>query len=278
MAPLNQMKKRVDWYRAWRYTFFMNRTQGIAKEWIKRCYHSLRDISVPPLCMICDAILVEPGGCCSACWSKVRFIAPPLCDVTGRPFSHDLGDGIVSADAIANPPPFARCRSAVIYNDHVRSLVTGLKYSDRTDLAPWMAKWMVTAGRDFFAETADMPIVVPVPLHPMRMLERRFNQSAELARHIAQTTKAPYHPELLTRPRATRQQVGLSSKERERNVQGAFKIPVDKKIDVAGRRILLIDDVYTSGATVKSAARALKRGGVKQVDVLTFARVENLED
>ena len=233
-------------------------------------YRKLVDLAIPPLCLVCEAIIAEPGACCPGCWSKIRFIAKPICEITGAPFSFEVVGGMVSADAIANPPPYTQCRSAVVYDDHVRSLVTGLKYSDRLDLAPWLANWMVTAGKILLEKR---PILVPVPLYTTRLIQRRFNQSAELARNISELTGLSFRPDLLIRSRRTRQQVGLTASERARNVQGAFKVPESMKLEVAGSKVLLIDDVYTSGATVKAAARALLRAGSSNVDVLTFARV-----
>ena len=123
----------------------------------------------------------------------------------------------------------------------------------------------------------DCPVLVPVPLYTTRLIQRRYNQSSELARLIALQSGLEFRPDILSRIRRTRQQVGLSAKERERNVQGAFRVREDRRAEVAGRRFLIIDDVYTSGATVKAAARSLKRAGSRQVDVLTFARVDNVE-
>jgi ComF family protein len=183
----------------------------------------------------------------------------------GTPFSHDMGEGFLSAEAIANPPPFQRARAAVSYDGVARRMVQGLKYHDRTDLARWMAGWMARAGAELLA---DADIVVPVPLH-----RRRFNQSAELARALARRSGKPFEPAALVRVKVTRQQVGLGLREREDNVRGAFRVPPEADIKVRGRRVLVVDDVYTTGATVSAVARALKRGGATAVDVLTFARV-----
>lgn len=237
-------------------------------------YEAIRDLCVPPLCMMCEAILAEPGGCCSSCWSSIRFITKPYCEITGAPFGHDLGEGMLSADAIANPLPYSRCRSAVIYDENIRSLVTGFKYSDRLDLTPWLANWMITAGHELFEQN---PVIIPVPLYPLRLIGRRYNQSSELARHIGKQTGLNFRPDILIRHRRTKQQVGLGSKERERNVQGAFRVKDEMKPELLSRNVLIIDDVYTSGATVKAAARALMRGGSTNIDVLTFARVETVE-
>ena len=235
---------------------------------------AVRDWAVPPLCLMCDVVVDVPGGCCSRCWQSVRFIARPYCEVLGVPFSHDLGKGALCAGAIADPPPFERARSAVLYDDQIRRLVSRFKYSDRLEFAPWMAKWMVTAGTELFE---DNPIVIPVPLYGKRLIARRYNQSAELARHLAEYAGLRYSPEGLVRVRNTKQQVGLTGKERESNVQGAFRVPVEQKGLLKGQSVLLIDDVYTTGATVKTATRALKRVGAGPVEVLTFARVETFD-
>ncbi|EJM99217.1 ComF family protein [Phyllobacterium sp. YR531] len=224
----------------------------------------------PPVCAGCDKHVAEPGSLCGTCWSKVRFIEKPYCPVLGIPFSHDLGAEIHSAEAIADPPPFTRARSVAVYDGVIRDMVYRLKYNDRTDLSRWMAGWMARAGRELID---DCDVIIPVPLHAHRFWMRRFNQSAELARYLAGTSKKSFEPEALQRIRRTRQQVGLGLNDRLANVRGAFKASSSQEIKVRGRNVLLIDDVYTTGATVKAATRALKRAGAKNVDVLTFGRV-----
>lgn len=224
----------------------------------------------PPACAGCGVRVAEPGTLCGSCWPKLRFLERPWCAVLGTPFAYEVGEGAVSPEAIANPPPFDRARAAVAYSGVAREMVQGLKYNDRTDLAPWMAGWMARAGSEL---VADADVVVPVPLHWRRFLSRRFNQSAELARALAAASNLPFEPGALVRRKVTRQQVGLRASEREDNVRGAFAVPAKARRLVSGRRVLLIDDVYTTGATVAAATRALKRGGATAVDVLTFARV-----
>ncbi len=224
----------------------------------------------PPVCAGCRRQVLEPGVLCGACWSRLGFLERPWCPVMGTPFSHEMGEGFLSAEAIADPPPFERARAAVSYGGVARDMVQALKYRDRTDLAPWLAKWMARVGAELVAE-ADL--VVPVPLHRRRFFSRGFNQSAELGRALAKQGGVPFSPSALRRVKPTRRQVGLERGEREANVRGAFRVPPEAGPAVAGRRILLVDDVYTTGATVRAAARALKRGGAGAVDVLTFARV-----
>ena len=136
----------------------------------------------PPVCAGCRRHVSQPGVLCGACWPKLRFLERPWCPVMGTPFAHDMGEGFLSAEAIANPPPFERARAAVAYSGVARQMVQGLKYQDRTDLAPWMARWMLRAGAELIA---DADVVVPVPLHWRRFFSARFNQSAELGRAVA---------------------------------------------------------------------------------------------
>lgn len=230
----------------------------------------VRDFFVPPVCLGCDARTGQHGGLCPRCWNEMHFIERPFCEVLGTPFPHDQGAGAISPQAIADPPPFERLRSVAAYGDLARSLVTGLKFADRTDLAPWMARWMCVAGRELLA---DCDIVAPVPLHRMRLLTRRYNQAAELARVVSRLSGRTCEPSLLIRHKRTGSQIGLSAGQRERNVQGAFRVPQSARARIEGRRVLLVDDVYTSGATAKACSRALLRSGAAAVDVLTFARV-----
>jgi ComF family protein len=188
----------------------------------------------------------------------------------GIPFLYDLGPSLLSMEAIANPPAYDRARAAVVYDDVARALAQRFKYSDRLDLATMMGRWMARAGRELLI---DADALVPVPLHWRRFWTRRFNQSAALAAAINKIRDVPILHNVLKRVRATAQQVGLSKTQRADNVQGAFKVPNERKADIAGRRLVLIDDVLTSGATVDSCARVLLRAGAAHVDVLVFARV-----
>jgi ComF family protein len=228
------------------------------------------DVALPPLCPSCREPLGEGLGLCPACWAKLSLIEPPFCPRLGIPFAYDPGPGVLSMEAIADPPAYQRARAAVRYDDVARALIHAYKYGDRLDLAPLIGGWMARAGRELLAE-ADA--LIPVPLHWRRLWARRFNQSATLARVIAETMDVPVIDDALQRVRPTAQQVGLSKSARAENVQGAFRVSADGKARVTGRRLILIDDVLTSGATSDTCARALLRAGAKQVDVLVFARV-----
>jgi ComF family protein len=227
------------------------------------------DIALPTLCVACREP-VAGVGVCAACWSKLSFIAPPYCPRLGIPFVYDPGPGLLSMEAIANPPAYARARAAVRYDDVARTLVHALKYHDRTDLAPAMGRWMARAGEELLAE-ADL--LVPVPLHWRRGWSRRYNQSGALARVIEKQCGVPVASDVLRRIRPTPQQIGLNRSQRASNVQGAFKAAADRSAAIHGRRVVLIDDVLTSGATADACARALLRARAAQVDVLVFARV-----
>ncbi|MGZ5811754.1 MAG: ComF family protein [Xanthobacteraceae bacterium] len=228
------------------------------------------DTALPPLCPSCREQVADPGALCPTCWGQLSFIERPYCERLGTPFAYDPGPGIVSAAAIADPPAYGRARAAVRYDDIARKLVHAYKYGDRIDLAPGMGRWMARAGREIL-EGAHL--LVPVPLHWRRLWTRRFNQAATLSRAISREAAVPVADELLRRVRATRQQVGLTQAERDVNVPGAFAVTADGKASLRGKRIVLVDDVLTSGATVDNCARVLLRSGALNVDVLVFARV-----
>jgi ComF family protein len=227
------------------------------------------DVGLPQLCAACREP-VDGIGLCAGCWSKLSFIAPPYCERLGIPFTYDPGPGVLSMQAIADPPAYRRARAAVRYDEVARTLVHAFKYGDRLDLAPTMGRWMANAGTELLRET---DAIVPVPLHWRRQWMRRFNQSALLAEVVSRASGVPATHLALKRIKATPQQVGLSQSARALNMQGAFRVPEAGKGEVAGRRLLLVDDVLTSGATMDACARALLRAGAAQVDALTFARV-----
>ena len=237
---------------------------------LRRAGRLALEFALPLLCPSCREPLGEGVGLCASCWSRLSLIEPPYCARLGIPFVFDPGAGLLSMEAIANPPAYDRARAAVRYDDVAASLVHQLKYGDRLDLAPMMGRWMARAGRELLADANG---VVPVPLHWRRLWARRFNQSAALAGAISDLCGVPVMHGGLKKVRATPQQVGLSKAERADNVQGVFRVPAEQKAEITGQRIVLVDDVLTSGATVDACARVLLRAGAAHVDVLVFARV-----
>jgi ComF family protein len=221
---------------------------------------------------------VQAGGLTAETWSRIHFLDGPVCDGCGAPFEYDQGpdlngDRARCAACMARPRAFAAARAACLYDDASREPILKLKHADRPDLAGLFALWIGRAAHDLVAE-ADA--VAPVPLHPLRLLRRRYNQAAEIARPLARREGLIYLPDALVRRRATESQAGKSGSGRRRNVAAAFTVPERRRALVEGRRILLIDDVMTTGATAEGCARALKSAGAARVDVAVVARVKEM--
>lgn len=228
------------------------------------------DAVLPPQCLACRTIVAEPGQLCAECWRGIRFIEAPLCASCGRPFEFDAGPDALCGDCAAKAPAYARARSVMVYDDESRALILGFKRGDRLEGAPAFGSWMARSGRALI-ENADL--IVPVPLHRTRLFSRRFNQAAVLALAVGRTAGLPVLPDALIRTRATPSQAGLSRSGRFRNVRGAFAIRPQRRAALKGKRIVLIDDVMTTGATVEGCSRALKKAGATEVWALTLARV-----
>jgi len=228
------------------------------------------DIVYPACCLACENSVTGQNLFCPQCWRQIRFIEEPFCQRLGMPFVTDHGDESVSPLALQEPPDFEQARSAVLYEGLARDLVRQLKYHDRHDLVQGMAQLCIRAGRSLLAE-AD--ILTPVPMHPLRLWKRRFNQAMLLTHSIADLTNLPCDPFLLKRVKKSLPQYHYTREQRRENMRGAFQIFSDQIPDkIRDKRILLIDDVITSGATANAAARILLRHGARAVDVLTFAR------
>ena len=235
----------------------------------KRLGRRALDLLYPPLCASCRHPVTEPHNLCAACWQAISFLDGPGCLVCGYPFEFDVGADTLCAGCLARRPAFDRARSVMRYDDKSRDLVLAFKRGDRLDLAPAFGKWLARAGRELIEE-AD--ILVPVPLHPMRLWSRRFNQSALLAHALAEAGGRVFDALVLERTRRTPSQGEMpSAKARRRNVLGAFRIARPDLVN--GQKILLLDDVYTTGATLEACARVLRRAMAARVTVLTLARV-----
>lgn len=236
----------------------------------RRVGRAMLDTLYPPLCLNCEAPVADADALCATCFKQLRVITAPLCPRLGIPFQISLGPDALSAEAIADPPPFDRSRSAVIYNDVARAVVARMKYGDRPELARFCGRLMAGAGTELWTDKA---ILLPVPLHPLRQIGRRYNQSLELARAIARQTGLAVDPSLVRRVKRTRQQVGLSADARVRNMAGAFAAHSEILARTHGRPVVIVDDVITTGSTIKAVTRVLQRAGVARVDVISFARV-----
>ncbi|MFO1104395.1 MAG: double zinc ribbon domain-containing protein [Methylocystis sp.] len=229
------------------------------------------DLVYPPSCLVCRKAVAAHGAICAECWRDIAFIERPYCERLGTPFERDLAQpGLISLEAAANPPAFGRARAVARYDsDKARALAHRLKYYDRLELADPIGRWMARAGAELLAE-AD--VIVPIPLHRLRLLARRFNQSAALAQAISRESAVPAEMMALERVKPTAPQVGLTRAQRAANLSGAFRVSPDRADAIIGRNVVLVDDVLTTGATANAAARALLRAGAARVDLLVFAR------
>jgi ComF family protein len=230
----------------------------------------------PPRCRFCrDSILGGDDCFCGACRGRVRLVVHPLCTLCGRPFLDTSGDDHLCGKCLARRPHFTYARSWACYpsdsdGEHpLREVVQRFKYGRKVALGKPLGRLMAADCRESFRERA-LDVIVPVPLHRKRLRWRGFNQSVVLAREIGKLWKVPVDPFILLRSRETPPQTQLSEEERRKNMQRAFSVNTVKSIE--GKTLLLVDDVYTSGATVNECSRALKRGGAKEVCVLTLAR------
>jgi ComF family protein len=231
------------------------------------------DELLPPRALDEAGAPVQWRGLTPQAWSRITFIDAPLCDGCGAPFDYDLGPAARCAACAARTPAFDHARAACLYDEHVRDLILALKHGDRTDLAGLFAGWIARAASDLLGE---IEAVAPVPLHRWRLLRRRFNQAAEIARPLARQAGLAYFPDALVRRRATASQGGKSGQGRRRNVAGAFEVPSRWRRRIEGARMLIVDDVLTTGATAEGCARALKAAGAARVDLAVIARVKQL--
>lgn len=237
---------------------------------IASLWNATIDLLLPPRCMGSGAIVDRPGLVAPAFWSELNFITDPCCDTCGLPFGFQALAGTLCASCLEDPPHYDRARSAVVYNDASRKLVIAFKYGDRMHAALTFTPWLLRAGAELLAES---DLLVPVPLHPRRLWSRRFNQSAVLAQAAARGAGKRCLPGGLQRLRATVPQQGLTRKDRRDNVHNAFALDPRYADDIAGKTVMLVDDVFTSGATLNECARTLKKAGAARVFVLTVARV-----
>lgn len=234
---------------------------------MRRIGRAVLDGVLPPRCLACGDVVADPDTLCGPCWSSMTFFAPPWCAICGLPFEHPMGQDAVCAACARQRPNWDRARAALRYDKHSRRLVLSLKHGDRTHTARALGRWMRRTGAEIL-DGADL--LAPVPLHWTRLFARRFNQAGLLAHAIHAAGGPPVAPDWLIRQRRTPSQGRLGPLARARNVRGAFALRRGRS--VKGKRVVLVDDVLTTGATVEECARVLRRAGAEWVGVLTLAR------
>lgn len=230
---------------------------------------------MPPQCLSCGTLIEQDGALCVDCWQEVTFIGQPHCAACGLPFEFDDPDTGRTEEnlcgaCIARPPIFERARAVLAYDDASRPFILAFKYADRVEAAATFAGWMARAGADVLK---DADLIAPVPLHWTRLFRRRYNQAALLGQQLGRISALPTIPALLVRQHPTPPQGRLNPSARRKNVNGAFRLRDKHRPTIQGRRVLLIDDVLTTGATVSACAKILLKEGATAVDVLTLGRV-----
>ena len=238
---------------------------------VRRAGGWLLDVVIPAQCLGCETIVDTPGSLCASCWPRLRFIDRPYCDACGVPFDFDVGAGAgaLCPGCIRDRPEYDRGRSAVVYDDGSRRLILALKYGDRTDAVRAFARWMARAGSEVLA---DADVLVPVPLHWTRLFRRRYNQSALIAHALGKLTGVEVAPDLLIRTRRTPPLGTLGASRRVATMRNVIALHPRRRRDLSGCRVVVIDDVHTTGATLRGCSRALLKAGAQAVDVLTVAR------
>lgn len=225
------------------------------------------DLLLPHHCLLCEQPVADVQQFCQACFKKFRFVTEPRCQKCGLPFPADVGQGETCWDCEQQPPAFTAARAVWLYDDAARAVILPFKHADRLEFSPRLVKYLFEQVQDWLPQ---LDMVIPIPLHWWRLWQRGYNQSAIVAMALAKMIGKTYAPEALRRRLATRSQGGLTRPERWANLRGVFTA---KASLIQGRRILLVDDVMTTGATLNSGAETLLKQGAKEVYALALARV-----
>ena len=220
---------------------------------------------MPPRCYLCGQLVAYKSGLCPDCFMKISYIsADASCPLCGRPY--EVTTKAVCTQCLVHKPKYTSARAIMVYDDNSKRLILPFKHADRTDMAPFLGQQLLTFGQ---TQIDKCDVIIPVPLHKSRLRQRKYNQALLLARYIAKKTHKTLLPDTLVRVRPTRSQGHDSATQRKKNVQKAFA--VRKGSDLKGHRILLIDDVRTTGATLDACSVALRKAGAKEIHVLVLA-------
>ncbi len=236
----------------------------------KQTFMWILNFILPPLCPICKKNILEANALCADCYKKIHFISKPYCSICGRPFYIKTFGKNLCGDCLKKKPVYHRARSAFIYDDFSKQLILSFKHADKTEHLPLLVNLLSQAGKELLSET---DIIIPVPLHRLRLMKRKYNQAALLAQKLAHIHQKPYLPDSLIRVRHTKSQEHLKASERAKNMKKAFRVKNPHLIQ--DKRILLIDDVLTTGSTVSECAKVLLKSGAQKVYVLTLARTKH---
>ena len=238
----------------------------------RSAFRPVLDFALPPRCPGCGTVIDEPHRFCLACWTALTFLGEPCCARCALPFAYDEGAAVSCGRCLAEPPAYDRLRAAVAYGDIARAVALKLKYGGRPGVAETMARFM-----ERHLDGSAAPVLAPVPLHRWRLWRRGYNQAALIAGALARRAGLEARLDLVERVKATPVLRGMSPRERKQAVRGAFRVNPKRKAALKGKAVILVDDVYTSGATANACARILRRAGAARVDILCWARVVRAE-
>ncbi|NRA73518.1 MAG: ComF family protein [Rickettsiales bacterium] len=235
---------------------------------VKKFFDQAIEVIFPSKCLICASWSNKGILICSSCWQKIEFITDPKCEICGYPFGFDSGKGSLCAPCHQNNPYFDKAFTIFKYSAVSKSLIFKLKYNDQLHIAYFFAQLIANKLQNFY----EYRFIVPVPLHPRRIRERLYNQSAILGSHVAKLARLEFLPSILSKKRYDVPQSQLSRDRRKKNVLNSFVIAEDYINCIKGKNIILIDDVYTTGSTVNECSKVLKKAGCNKILVVTIAR------
>lgn len=231
-------------------------------------FNAILDFILPPLCPLCKKRILTQHGLCADCFAKIDFISRPYCEICGKPFEFDIPEENLCGACCRKLPLFAKARASFLYDSFSAKLILPFKHSDHLELTPLLTRLLKHAGTDLFNET---DLIIGVPLHRFRFIKRKYNQADILAKSLAETIRKPYYSSILIRNRSTPSQGHMNATKRKENVSGAFSVKNPHLI--TDKTVLLIDDVFTTGATLNECTKVLLKHGARKVLVLTLARV-----